>query len=126
MLYTHPVDDICSPTWHKQRCPSLDLPSLSGQTKISPLVAGELLVWWHHHEGDGDGDDDGVISLCLWGISPTDFASFPHHFASFPPSNLLHFPTKLLHLPNNLLHIPNILLHFPNKNPHFPNTILWH
>ena len=61
----------------------MDLPSLSGQTKISPLVAGELLVWWHHHEGDGDGDGDGVISLCLWGISPTDFASLTHHYASF-------------------------------------------
>ena len=43
----------------------------------------------------------GVISLCLWGISPSDFASFAHHFASFPhqicfisPKNCFISPTS--------------------------------
>ena len=43
----------------------------------------------------------GVISLCLRGISPSDFASFAHHFASFPhqicfisPKNCFISPTS--------------------------------
>ena len=40
----------------------------------------------YYDDNDGNsgaGDVMGVISLCLWGISPTDSASFTHHFASF-------------------------------------------
>ena len=43
----------------------------------------------------------GWYALCLWGISPSDFASFAHHFASFPhqicfisPKNCFISPTS--------------------------------
>ena len=38
--------------------------------------------------------DRGVISLCLWGISPTHFASFPHQVASFPHQICFISPTN--------------------------------
>ena len=53
-----------------------------------------LNYWWNHmhtiHSAQYNYSismepvKHGVISLCLWSISPTDFASFPIKFVSFP------------------------------------------
>ena len=68
----------------------------------------------------------GVISLCIWGTSPTNFASLPQQIVSFPQQFCFSSPTILFHFPNNLLHFPNTMSHFPNTFSHFPNTILYH
>ena len=66
----------------------------------------------------------GVISLCIWGTSPTHFASLPQQFVSFPQQFCFISPTNLLHFPNNFSRFPNKLIHFPKPFSHFPNTIL--
>ena len=61
-------------------------------------------------------------SLYLLGISPTDFASFPHPFASFPqqicfisPTNCFVSPTKCCISPTNCCISPTIFS-FPQHN----------
>ena len=64
----------------------------------------------------------GVISLCLWGISPKYFASFPHQVASSPhqicfisPTNCFVSPTKCCISPTNCCISPTIFS-FPQHN----------
>ena len=93
---------------------------------FSPLcvfkcVLNGLPDWMHNHIG----------CICLtflrcefsnvfstWGISPTNFISFPHNFASFP-HNFASFPQQFASYPQQIAS-------FPQTNSHFPITILLH
>ena len=57
----------------------------------------------------------GVISLCLWGISPSDFASFAHHFASFPHQICFISPTNCFISPTNCFISPTSCFISPTK-----------
>ena len=57
----------------------------------------------------------GVISLCLWGISPSDFASFAHHFASFPHQICFISPTNCFISPTNCFISPTDCFISPTK-----------
>ena len=60
-------------------------------------------------------DYKGVISLCLWGISPSDFASFAHHFASFPHQICFISPTNCFISPTNCFISPTSCFISPTK-----------
>ena len=57
----------------------------------------------------------GVISLCLWGISPSDFASFAHHFASFPHQICFISPTNCFISPTSCFISPTDCFISPTK-----------
>ena len=88
---------------------------------FSPLcvfkcVLNGLPDWMHNHIG----------CICLtflrcefsnvfstWGISPTNFISFPHNFASFP-HNFASFPQQFASYPQQIASFPQTNSHFPN------------
>ena len=79
-------------------------------SKINMILVGHV----HPEQGDhrvDPVDPDGDISLCIWGISPTIFVSFPQQLQSFPqqlvlfPQHIFSFPQQLcVTLPKNIGH----------------------
>ena len=57
----------------------------------------------------------GWYALCLWGISPSDFASFAHHFASFPHQICFISPTNCFISPTNCFISPTDCFISPTK-----------
>ena len=88
-------------------------------TSIKPSMEVRNLTYVHHI---------GVISLCLWGISPTHFASFPHQVASSPhqicfisPTNRFVSPTACFISPTDRFISPTQFLTSPT---HFVSLCL--
>ena len=70
------------------------------------------MILFHKH---GVPKLEGVISLCLLGISPSDFASFAHHFASFPHEICFISPTNCFISPTNCFISPTSCFISPTK-----------